>query len=81
MDFSFDVVAALSALGGAFVGAIITAVKWGRHEGVVELKIDNLSDKMTLVCDELARRLTNVENRVQYDGYYTNPRARRDPAE
>lgn len=78
MEYNFDVVAAASAAGGAIVGAIINAWKLGRNEGIVAIKVDNLSEKMTLVCDELARRITVLENRVQYDGYYSSPRIRHE---
>lgn len=83
MEWNFDVVAAVSACLGAVGGALINAFKLGRNEGIVAIKVDNLSEKMTLVCDELARRITVLENRYQYDGLYIQPRPRRDatPAE
>jgi hypothetical protein len=82
MDVSFDVATGVSTVVGAVVGGLGMAFRWGRHDGMVALKVDNLQNTMTLVCDELARRVTVLENRVQYDGYYTNPRiARRDQPE
>lgn len=40
---------------------------------------DNIADKLTYICDELARRLTILENRYQYDGTYSTPRRRLPP--
>lgn len=77
--------ATLAGVGGiigtvsGIVGALVAK---GRHDGAVEGKIDALSEKVDYMNDELARRITVLENRVQYDGYYTGPRvARREPHE
>lgn len=46
---------------------------WQRVEDKMTLhgtKMDHLNEKIVLVCDELARRITVLENRVQFDGYY-----------
>jgi len=77
VETSFDIVAALSALGGAFVGGMVMAVRWGRNEGIVSVKLDNLGDRLTLISDELARRITILEQRYQYDGLYSTPRIKR----
>jgi hypothetical protein len=95
MNYDFDVVAAMSALGGAIAGAIITAFRWGKNDvaitakidssfasvvqgqALITLKINSLSEKVTLVTDELARRITTLEQRYQYDGLYTAPRLAR----
>lgn len=79
-----DVVAALSALAGAIIGGFTASFRSGRawqevKGSLSELKhsVSHLDEKTTLISDELARRVTVVENRVQFDGYYTSPRVRR----
>lgn len=84
MNYDFDVVAACSALGGAVIGALLTAYRLGQHSKMVETKIDglapqfvSLNEKIVYISDELARRVTVLENRIQYDGLYTTPRLKR----
>lgn len=70
--------AALSALGGAVAGVMGAIFARGHAEGVVIAKLDSVDEKLKLVCDELARRITVLENRYQYDGLYLQPRPGRD---
>lgn len=86
MEYSFDVVAAASALGGAIIGALGAAFRSGKKDAqtigainLLGLKVDNVGDTVKLVCDELARRITILENRYQYDGLYFQPRPARPP--
>lgn len=74
--------ATVSGFVGTIAGGLGAMLAKGRHDGAVEGKIDALSEKVDYMNDELARRITVLENRVQYDGYYTGPRvARREPHE
>lgn len=68
--------AGVSGVVGALAGIVGAIVAKGRHEGAVEGKIDALAEKVNYIVDELARRITVLENRVQYDGYYTGPNPR-----
>ena len=54
----------------------LTRMKEQRDEQYERLQdsITHLSEKTTLVLDELARRLTIIEQRYQYDGLYSQPR-------
>lgn len=78
VDFNVDFAALVSAGVGAVAGAMGATFKSGQAWARVELGQKSLDEKVTYICDELARRITVLEQRVQYDGYYTNPRARRD---
>lgn len=78
--FTFDVAAALSALGGALIGALSVSFRLGQHSKIVEMKIDALDEKIVYISDELARRITVIEQRIQYDGLYISPRLKRDHA-
>lgn len=69
--------AGVSGVVGTISGVVGAMFAKGRHEGAVEGKIDALAGKVDYIVDELARRITVLENRVQYDGYYTNPRISR----
>lgn len=88
IDPAAAIVAAGAAVLGAVSGALASMFNAGRSRERIEQKIDaesearrsankNIDEKLTYICDELARRLTNLENRVQYDGYYIGPRIRR----
>lgn len=77
MPFTFDIAAALSALGGALIGALSVSYRLGQHSKIVELKIDALDEKIVYVSDELARRITVLEQRQQFDGLYISPRIKR----
>ncbi len=99
MEWSFDVVALCSALGGAIFGALGAAWQGGARRATLaaqlaamnakrdeqfdklSIAVEHLSEKTTLVLDELARRLTILENRYQYDGMYIQPRTGHGPAE
>ena len=85
-DFNVDLAAVFSAAGGAVIGALGVMFRsgkaWQRVEDSVkraEDRMEHMDEKITLICDELARRITVLENRVQYDGYYDNPRIKRRP--
>lgn len=78
MTADFDVVAAISALGGSVVGAMGAVFKIGQRDATLGGKIDAMDAKIDYICDELARRITVLENRIQYDGLYFTPRAKRD---
>lgn len=77
MDIDPNAVAAMSGVFGAIIGVVGASFQRGKSEGVLSGKIDALSIKVDYMNDELARRITVLENRVQYDGYYTNPRVAR----
>lgn len=77
VNFDIDFAALASAAIGAVGGAVITTFKsgkaWQRVEDklfLYDTKLDHFNEKVDLICDELARRITLLENRVQFDGYY-----------
>jgi hypothetical protein len=77
MDANIDIAALVTGAIGAVVGAVGATFKsgkaWQRVEDKMEMhtvKMDHFNEKVDLICDELARRLTVLENRVQFDGYY-----------
>lgn len=80
-DMNVDVAALLSACVGAVVGAVGASFHGGKAWERVEGGQTRIEEKMTYICDELARRITVLENRVQYDGYYSNPRIARSANE
>lgn len=77
-------VAAFSALGGTLIGVLVgvlgAAFERGRSDGVILTKLDSLEREVKILTDELARRITVLENRYQYDGLYLQPRTRRSEA-
>lgn len=86
VDFNLDFGALAMGAIGTVVGAITTTFRggkaWQRVEDRIILhaqKMDHLDEKITYVCDELARRITVLENRVQFDGLYINRIDRTDP--
>lgn len=79
MDFNLDVGALVMGAAGAVVGAVTTTFKsgkaWQRVEDEMKMhgvQLAHFNEKVDLICDELARRLTVLENRVQFDGLYIN---------
>jgi hypothetical protein len=79
MEIDMATLAGVTGIVGTVAGVVGALFAKGRHDGAVEGKIDALSEKVDYMNDELARRITVLENRVQYDGYYEGPRVRRDP--
>lgn len=80
MEIDPNAIAAMSGVFGVVAGFVGSSFSRGKTEGNVEGKIDALSGKVDYMNDELARRITVLENRVQYDGYYTGPRINRRDA-
>lgn len=81
VDFNVDVAALLSAGVGAVAGVLGATFHSGKAWERVEGGQTRIEEKMTYICDELARRITVLENRVQYDGLYINRRSYRDPSD
>lgn len=81
MEYSIDVIAGACAFATIMGGLLGWSFSRGRNDGSVMVELRSIREQLTLITDELARRITVLENRVQYDGYYTNPRISRQPGE